>query len=1105
MISVADDPVAGPGVGRPLGTFDVDSTGQAVYRLSVEVPPGIGKVTPHLDLLYAHRSRNGLLGVGWGIAGLSEITRVKPTYAVDGYNGPVTNGPGDRLALDGERLINMSGAYGEPGTVYYTERHSWRRIIAHPGPGADGGFTVQARSGETWTYGTIEDSRVRGRSGAVSTWKLDATVDTHGNAVRYHYTDSPLLGDGTRAPTGLGACYPDTIEYGTAEAAGRRLVQFLYEQRPDSVVAFRAGEETRIAYRLCRIATSAGVNPAREYALAYTQSPASGFSLLSAIAECSPLTGESLAPTVVTWQDADKAGFSSGPTTPIDVRAQGSTVVVADVSGTGSSDVVQLWENGTDASLNATVYLATTGSAGTTFRRVSENRLGAFPSGTTTMPVCSAGDGRTDILVAYKGSEPEPHLHLALCRSNGSGFDQAVYWDTGDDWLDPDAGQHIAFFPMDVNGDGRTDLVEAYAHYDPSLGDVLAFRVYVSVVGSETKPFIAMAPSVTSDPAHPVGELGFFPMDVNGDGAMDLVRTWQRGPDAHVLVDAYVASTRPGATPGQPGTTAISVAHSSDLGTFEHAGAANVLPVDVNGDGIEDLVQIWSEQTTTGDILHLTTFFCDGAAGFVGGPDARFPDAVVDIDSLYPLDFNGSGLTSIASRWQDGDGRLKLTVYNASSSGQYAPGPTLDIGPGGTAATLGTFTPGDTNADGRADLVYSHVDGDTPHLVAWESTGRYPGLIARIANGIGGSLDVEFRPISDPSVYSQGPGVAYPVTPALQFPHRLAPSQYPCMAILGAALYVVFAYRSYSTGPDPLAYDYAYRYSYADGRMDLSGRGWEGFATASRTDLVTGRRVTTRYNQDFPLTGMVAETRVEGVGPYASDPRIPRDGTPVLLTRTAADYTVFPRGTGAEGNAVVEPLRSALREERYDYGEARFDYATGRSYTYDDAGNVACDAFLGYLDPVTGQPTDPSDCVYRYTSYLNEFSDQTWPAAIRFTRRCRPTRPTRTSPGCSWATSGSRCGPMTARRSRCSPTAATTTEAGGSSPPSTATTRTATGSSRHFRAGRRRRGPTIRSSAASPPSSGCIARMRIRSSRPSATTRASVCVSPAGTRTGSSR
>src|SRR5215213_4363904 len=126
------DPTAEPSTNVPLsavdharGTFDVDPNGQATYRIPIEVPPGIARAQPQLALLYGHRQPNGVMGVGWGLSGLSSIKRTKATYAVDGFNDAVSYDSKDRFMLDGQRLINVQGEYGQSGTLYYTELQTW--------------------------------------------------------------------------------------------------------------------------------------------------------------------------------------------------------------------------------------------------------------------------------------------------------------------------------------------------------------------------------------------------------------------------------------------------------------------------------------------------------------------------------------------------------------------------------------------------------------------------------------------------------------------------------------------------------------------------------------------------------------------------------------------------------------------------------------------------------------------------------------------------------------------------------------------------------------------------------------------------------------------
>ena len=53
------------------GEFSVSSTGAATYSVPIVVPPGTAGVEPKLSLNYSSQGRNGLLGVGWSIGGLS--------------------------------------------------------------------------------------------------------------------------------------------------------------------------------------------------------------------------------------------------------------------------------------------------------------------------------------------------------------------------------------------------------------------------------------------------------------------------------------------------------------------------------------------------------------------------------------------------------------------------------------------------------------------------------------------------------------------------------------------------------------------------------------------------------------------------------------------------------------------------------------------------------------------------------------------------------------------------------------------------------------------------------------------------------------------------
>jgi hypothetical protein len=56
---------------------------------------------PELSINYNSNSGNGLLGVGFGLGGLSAIHRCSKTIAIDGVKGGVNYDDNDRYCLDG--------------------------------------------------------------------------------------------------------------------------------------------------------------------------------------------------------------------------------------------------------------------------------------------------------------------------------------------------------------------------------------------------------------------------------------------------------------------------------------------------------------------------------------------------------------------------------------------------------------------------------------------------------------------------------------------------------------------------------------------------------------------------------------------------------------------------------------------------------------------------------------------------------------------------------------------------------------------------------------------------------------------------------------------
>ena len=103
-------------LGTLQGEHSVGKDGSFNYRIPIEVPPGINGMQPDLALSYNSNRRNGLLGWGWSLSGLSVISRCPADHVRDGFVAGIN--PADlslypdnkyRYCLDGQRLVNVSG------------------------------------------------------------------------------------------------------------------------------------------------------------------------------------------------------------------------------------------------------------------------------------------------------------------------------------------------------------------------------------------------------------------------------------------------------------------------------------------------------------------------------------------------------------------------------------------------------------------------------------------------------------------------------------------------------------------------------------------------------------------------------------------------------------------------------------------------------------------------------------------------------------------------------------------------------------------------------------------------------------------------------------
>lgn len=132
---------------------------------------------------------NGILGQGWSLSGLSAITRVSKDIYHDGTANPVDYSANDRFALDGQRLVGVSGTYGAHLSTYATETESFAVITSYQGTfSGPGYFTVQQKNGVMYEYGNSADAITTNATGThVMIWRLNKITYQDGNYIQFTY------------------------------------------------------------------------------------------------------------------------------------------------------------------------------------------------------------------------------------------------------------------------------------------------------------------------------------------------------------------------------------------------------------------------------------------------------------------------------------------------------------------------------------------------------------------------------------------------------------------------------------------------------------------------------------------------------------------------------------------------------------------------------------------------------------------------------------------------------------------------------------------------------------------------------------------------------
>ncbi len=552
------------------------------------------------------------------------------------------------------------------------------------------------------------------------------------------------------------------------------------------------------------------------------------------------------------------------------------------LSSTGKSRLANIEEcagaTGTEC-LAPTTFSYQNGTNGVAGEIASSNSIATAAN---ALSIDVNGDGKRDLVYSSSATSGAGNWLIAYGTSGG-GF--AAPLDTGRN--NSNFSQAI---PIDYDADGRDDILVPYSG---GTWWVLLGQAGQNGLGSQIN---------TGIPADGAGG-NAITHDVNGDGLDDLV--WMNPLEVSVKWRARDLNTTFGAPQDWWGPTQGFVAlHDLAEGWVYQSDSAP----DFDGDG-------------RGDILIALQFFEYGTIDFefslVGGGDLFFTGYIVGDNRRY-LDLNGDGYTDMAytagGNW----------YYRFSTGVTFGPELT---GPAVGAQQLSSATVIDWDSDGYDDLAV--LSGGTWHYM--RSTGEI--LSAPVNSGQGASVAAAFAGDANGDGLDDLIYVRSDNTLAVRLHAGVAPDQMET-ATDGYGNVATFAYVSTAqdgytkdaaafypeqdiqpvlqvvrvfTESDGTGGSYTRSHWYYGARVDLWGRGFQGFRAQYSWDTRLGFARVDFYLRSFPHTGQRYATQLTHA-----------DTTWIADTEGTPDHHVA--GGGSEKR--YYPYFSESLTKQYEFGGA---------------------------------------------------------------------------------------------------------------------------------------------------------------------------------------